>query len=57
MNQYRFTDAKVLLGNQQLLMQLINTGELKMDKLNSYKAKELNQILHKIGVLKKDTKK
>ena len=57
MNQHRFTDAKVLLGNQQLLMQLMNKGELKIDRLNDYKAKELNQILHKIGVLKKDTKK
>ena len=38
-------------------MQLINKGELEMDKLNGYKAKELNQLLNKIGVLKKDTKK
>ena len=53
----RFTDAKVLLGNQQQLMQLISSGELDMAGLNDYTAKELNEILAKIGIEKKDVRR
>ena len=53
----RFTDAKVLLGNQQQLMQLISSGELDMAGLNDYTGKELNEILAKIGIEKKDVRR
>lgn len=47
----------MLLGNQQLLMQLINKGEFKIESLNSYKSKDLNGFLKKIGIDKKDIRK
>ena len=53
----RFTDAKVLLGNQQLLMQLINKRELNIEKLKDYTTTQLTGILKKIGVDKSELKK
>ena len=53
----RFTDAKVLLGNQQLLMQLITKRELNIEKLNDYTTTQLTGILKKIGVEKSELKK
>ena len=53
----RFTDAKVLLGNQQLLMQLINKRELNIEKLKDYTTTQLTGILKKIGVEKSELKK
>ena len=53
----RFTDAKVLLGNQQQLMQLISSGELDMAGLNDLTAKELNEILVKVGLERRDIRK
>ena len=53
----RFTDAKVLLGNQQLLMQLINKRELDKEKLNKFTTTQLTAILKKIGVEKSELKK
>ena len=54
---FRFTDAKILLGNQQLLMQQINNGELNIEGLNDYNSKELTEILKKIGVEKSEIRK
>ena len=45
----RFTDAKVIEGNQQLLMQELEIGNIKMEELNKIKAKELTKILFSIG--------
>ena len=53
----RFTDCKVLLGNQQLLMQLINKKEVNVEALNDLSSKELTEILKKVGVESKDQKK
>ena len=53
----RFTDPKVLLGNQQQLMQLISCGELDMAGLNDYTAKELNEILVKVGIERRELRK
>ena len=52
-----FTDAKVLLGNQQLLMKLISSEELDMAGLNNYSAKELNEILAKAGIERREKRK
>ena len=54
---FRFTDCKVLLGNQQLLMQLINEGELDIEDLDSYSSKELTTFLSRIGVERKEIRK
>ena len=53
----RFTDAKVLVGNQQLLMQMINKRQIDMKCLNNYSAKELNDFLKRIGVGKTEINK
>ena len=53
----RFTDCKVFLGNQQLLMQLINNKEVNVEALNDLSSKELTEILKKVGVESKDQKK
>ena len=53
----RFTDSKILLGNQQQLMQLINSGELNMADLNNYTAKQLIEFLQKIGVTKQECRR
>lgn len=45
----RFTDAKVIEGSQQLLMQELELGNIRMEDLNKLKAKELNGILSSIG--------
>ena len=38
-------------------MQLINTRELNIEALNDYSSKQLNDILIKIGVEKRDIRK
>ena len=53
----RFTDAKILMGNQQLLMKLISNGELDMESLNDYPAKKLDEILEKVGIDRGDRRK
>ena len=57
MCDFRFTDSKILLGNQQNLMQLINSGELNMAELNNYTAKQLIEFLQKIGVTKQECRR
>ena len=45
----RFTDAKVLEGNQQLFIQELELGNIKMENLNTLKTKELVAVLLSIG--------
>ena len=45
----RFTDAKSLRGNQQLLMDEIENGNINIKKLNSLKKEQLNNVLLSIG--------
>ena len=45
----RFTDAKSVQGNQQLLMDQIENGNIDMKKLNSMKKEDLNRALLSIG--------
>ena len=45
----RFTDAKAVVGNQQLLMDAIANGKIDMKKLNSMKKAELNKALLSVG--------
>ena len=53
----RFTDAKALQGNQQLLMEIIESGSLVMRGLNSLKKEELDKILLSIGFDKGDIRR
>ena len=53
----RFTDAKALQGNQQLLMEMIESGSLDMRRLNSLKKEELDKILLSIGFDKGDIRR
>ena len=54
---YRFTDPKVLLGNQQELVQFIESGDLNMSILNSYSVNDLNCFMKKLGVGKSDLRR
>ena len=45
----RFTDAKSVRGNQQLLMDEIENGNVNIKQLNSLKKQQLNKILLSIG--------
>ena len=53
----RFTDAKALQGNQQLLMDMIENGAVDMKSLNALKKEELNKILFSIGFDKGDLRR
>ena len=53
----RFTDAKSVQGNQQLLMDLIENGKIDMKKLNSLKKDQLNDALLSIGFDKGEVKR
>lgn len=53
----RFTDAKALQGNQQLLMDMIENGAVDMKSLNALKKEELNKILLSIGFDKGDLRR
>jgi hypothetical protein len=53
----RFTDAKSVRGNQQLLMDLIENGKIDMKKLNSMKKNQLNDALVSIGFDKGEVKR
>ena len=53
----RFTDAKALQGNQQLLMEMIESGSVDIRSLNSLKKEELNKILLSIGFDKGDIRR
>ena len=48
----RFTDAKVLEGNQQLFIQELELGNIKMENLNTLKTKDLVAVLLSIEFLK-----
>ena len=52
----RFTDAKSVQGNQQMLMELIENRGVDMKTLNSLKKEELNRVLLSIGFEKGDIK-
>ena len=45
----RFTDAKSILGSQQLLMNLIANGELNMKELNSLSLQRLKSVMVSAG--------
>ena len=45
----RFTEAKSVRGNQQLLMNEIEKGKVDMKRLNSLKKQQLDNILLSIG--------
>ena len=45
----RFTDAKSVRGNQQLLMDQIENGNIDVKMLNSLKKDQLNRALLSIG--------
>ena len=49
MNYDRFTDAKSILGSQQLLMNHIATGQLNMRDLNSLSFEKLKETMVAIG--------
>ena len=53
----RFTDAKVIEGSQQLLMQELELENIKMEDLKKIKAKELTKILFSIGFEKTQVSK
>ena len=53
----RFTDAKSVQGNQQLLMDEIANKKIDMKNLNSLKKEQLNQALLSIGFEKGDIKR
>ena len=53
----RFTDAKALQGNQQLLMDMIENGAVDIKSLNALKKEELNKILLSIGLDKGDLRR
>lgn len=45
----RFTDAKAVRGNQQLLMDQIENETVNIKTLNSLKKDQLNRVLLSIG--------
>ena len=45
----RFTDAKSVQGNQELLMDAIENGQIDIKSLNKMSKKALNQALLVIG--------
>ena len=45
----RFTEAKFVRGNQQMLMDELENGNIDLKHLNSLKKDQLNKILISIG--------